>query len=285
MRELLIMTGISTVQRLTVEELHAAAADDLMVISETRGGAIAAWGLDGGAEGTARGFAFAAEDDYSGSACWLSVVGSVETASALVDAALADLGDRITGLTVPRGVPLATWNAAPPPGARDDSEWDMMACHAAPPVQAAEARLFVMDDPALIPEVQGFLDRVNPHHSVRADYELVDLWVGARDEASGALVAVGALTQRISGVAYLASIATDPAARGQGLGSAVTAALTRAVFERGERLCTLAHYHPNDSAQRVYLRLGYHTTHQFASGRIRRRPDGRDGIRSPCQVR
>ena len=283
MRESLIMTGITTVQRLTVEELHAAAAGDVMVISETRGGAIAAWGA-GGAWDAARGFAFAAEDDYSGSACWLSVVGSVETAAALVDAALADLGDRIAGLTVPRGVPLATWNAAPPPGAHDDSEWDMMACHAAPPVQAAEARLFVLADPALIPEVQGFLDRVNPHHSVRADYELVDLWIGARDEVSGALVAVGALTQRISGVAYLASIATDPAARGQGLGSAVTAALTRAVFERGEQLCTLAHYHPNDSARRVYLRLGYRTTHQFASGRIRRSPEVRDEIRSSCRA-
>jgi len=284
MREFPIMTGISTVQRLTVEELHAAAADDVMVASETRGGAIAAWGA-GGAGGAARGFAFAAADDFSGSACWLSVVGSVETASALVDAALADLGDRVAGLTVPRGVPLATWDAAPPPGAHDDSDWDMMACHAAPPVQAAEARLFVLDDPALIPEVQGFLDRVNPHHSVRADYELVDLWVGARDEASGVLVAIGALTQRISGVAYLASIATDPAARGQGLGSAVTAALTQEAFERGDQLCTLAHYHPNDSARRIYLRLGYRTTHQFASGRIRRQPDSRDGIRSPCQAR
>jgi ribosomal protein S18 acetylase RimI-like enzyme len=257
------MRGTSTVRRLTVEQLHAAAPDDVMVISETRGGAIAAWGAGGG-------FAFAAEDDYSGSACWLSVVGPAEAAPALVDAALADLGDRVAGLTVPRGVPLAAWNAAPPPGAHDDSDWDMMACHAAPPVQAAEARLFAMEDPALIPEVQDFLDRVNPHHSVRADYKLVDLWVGARDEASGALVAVGALTQRISGVAYLASIATDPAARGQGLGSAVTAALTRAVFERGEGLCTLAHYHPNEPARRVYLKLGYQTTHRFSSGAIRR---------------
>jgi ribosomal protein S18 acetylase RimI-like enzyme len=260
MREFPIMTGISTVQRLTVEELHAAAADDVMVSSETRGGALAAWGLDGG-------FAFAAADDYTGSACWLSVVGNPQAAPALVDAALADLGERIAGLTVPRGVPLATWNADPPPGEHDDSAWDMMACTTPPPAQADDARVVPLGD---LTQVQDFLDRVNPQHSVRADYELVDLWAGVRDEDSGALLAVGALTRRLSGIAYLASIATDPAARGQGLGSAVTGVLTRRVFDGGEQLCTLAHYHPNDSARRIYLRLGYRTTHQFCSGRILR---------------
>jgi ribosomal protein S18 acetylase RimI-like enzyme len=260
MEESAIVTGISTVQRITVEELHAIAPDDVMVVSETRGGALAAWGLNGG-------LAFAAADDYSGADCWVSVVGNPQAAPALVDAALADLGDRIAGLTVPRGVPLATWNADPPPGGHDDSEWDMMACDAPPAAQAADARVVVLED---LTQVQDFLDRVSPQHSVRADYELVDLWAGVRDEDSGALLAVGALTRRLSGVAYLASIATDPAARGQGLGSAVTGYLTRRVFDGGEQLCTLAHYHPNDSARRIYLRLGYRTTHRFSSGRIRR---------------
>ena len=255
-----IMTGTSTVQRLTVVELHAAAPDDVMVISETRGGAIAAWALDGG-------LAFAAADDYSGADCWLSVVGEPKAAPLLVDAALADLGERIAGLTVPRGVGLARWNAEAAPGHESDSDWDLMATWSAPAAQPAEPLVAAVDDRA---EVQEFLDRVNPHHSVRADYELVEQWAGVRDETSGALLAVGALTRRISGVAYLASIATDPAARGRGFGGALTAALTRRVFEGGEVLCTLAHYHPNDSARRMYVRLGYQTTHQFSSGRIRR---------------
>jgi ribosomal protein S18 acetylase RimI-like enzyme len=270
MRELWIMTGISAVRRLTVEQLHAAAPDDVMVISETRGGAIAAWSLDGG-------FAFAAADDYSGSDCWVSVVGDPEATPTLVDAALADLGERVAGLTVPRGVSLASWNAAPPLGHEDDSEWDLMATRTPPPAQEGESRVVPLNDLA---EVQAFLDRVNPIHSVRADYELVDLWVGVRDEtpapqpsgtnSPGALLAVGALTRRISGVAYLASIATDPQARGRGFGGAITAQLTRRVFEGGEELCTLAHYHPNESARRVYLRVGYHTTHRFSSGHIKR---------------
>jgi ribosomal protein S18 acetylase RimI-like enzyme len=254
------MTGISTVQRLTVEELHTIAPDDVMVASETRGGALATWGLDGG-------LAFAAADDYSGADCWVSVVGNPEAAPALVDAALADLGDRVAGLTVPRGVPLARWNAGPVPGEPSESEWDLMACDTPPPAQAADARVVVLDE---LTQVQSFLDRVSPQHSVRADYALVDLWAGARDEDSGALLAIAALTRRLSGVAYLASIATDPVARGQGLGSAVTGYLTRRAFDGDERLCTLAHYHPNDSARRIYLRLGYRTTHQFSSGEIRR---------------
>ena len=254
------MTGISTVQRLTAEELHAAAPDDVMVASETRGGALAAWALDGG-------LAFAAADDYSGTDCWLSVIGSPRTAPALVDAALADLGEQIAGLTVPRGVPLARWNAEREPGANDLSAWDLMATGSAPSAQPAESRAVVLEDPA---EIQAFLDRVSPHHSVRADHEPVWRWAGARDEESGALLAVGALVRRSSGVPYLASIATAAQARGQGLGGAVTAFLTRTAFDAGERLCTLSHYHPNESARRIYLRLGYRTAHQFRSGMIRR---------------
>lgn len=230
-----------------------------MVISETRGGAIAAWALDGG-------FAFAAEDDYSGSPCWLSVVGNPEATPKLVDAALADLGEQIAGLTVPLGVPLAQWNAAPAPGEEDDSEWDLMATRT-PPVLESEPRVIPIDAPD---EVQAFLDRVSPAHSVRADYKLVELWAGVRDESSGSLLAIGAFSRRISGVAYLASIATNPAARGQGFGAAITALLTRRAFELGEPLCTLAHYHSNVSARRIYLRVGYHTTHQFSSGHIKR---------------
>ncbi|MGH3415072.1 MAG: GNAT family N-acetyltransferase [Actinocrinis sp.] len=250
----------AAVRRLTVEQLHAEAPDDVMVLSETRGGAIAAWRLDGG-------FAFAAADDYSGADCWVSVIGNPDATPALVDSALHDLGERVAGLTVPRGVPLATWNAAPPPGVDEDGDWDLMASYAAPPVLPEEARVGRLGDPA---RVQAFLDLVNPHHSVRSDYPLVDLWAGVRDEVSGELLALGALTRRISGVAYLASIATDPAARGRGFGAAVTAVLTRAAFDRGEPLCTLAHYHSNDGARRIYSRVGYRTTHRFSSGHIRR---------------
>jgi len=74
-----------------------------------------------------------------------------------------------------------------------------------------------------------------------------------------------AFTRRARGIGYLASIATAPESRGQGLGGAVTAALTRHAFASGGGICTLAHFHPNEPARRLYLRLGYRTTHQAQS--------------------
>lgn len=186
--------------------------------------------------------------------------GPGESSIHLVDGVRAELGDLLTGLTVPRsavlGVALERWRAT------DGADWDMMACYEPPPLQKGES---LIRTGLAAAEIQAFLDRVNPHHSVRADDPTVDLWVGIRDGdggRDGELLAVGALTRRPTGIGYLASIATDPAARGTGYGSAVTAYLTRQVFEAGETCCTLAHYHPNDPARRVYLRLGYRTIAQ-----------------------
>lgn len=176
----------------------------------------------------------------------------------LAEVALAELGGKCQGITVPRGLAPGAWAAeAPAPGM-----WDLMRCDAAPPWQPGEERVIRPADPEA---VQSFLDRVNPHHSVRTDHPEVECWLGVADEESGELLAVGAFTRRRSGTGYLASIATAPEARGRGLGAAVTAALTRHAFTAGDELCTLAHYHPNDPARRLYLRLGYRTSHQLES--------------------
>jgi ribosomal protein S18 acetylase RimI-like enzyme len=209
-----------------------------------------AWEVPGG-------YAFASIDAYSGAGCWLNVVGSPESVPVLVDVALGELGEQCYGLTVPRGVDITKWLGRVEPG-----EWDAMRCDAPPPAQPGEERVAEMTDRVA---VQAFLDRVNPHHSVSTDHPEVERWLGVADEASGELLAVGAFTRRPRGTAYLASIATAPAARGQGLGAAVTAALTRHAFASGDSLCALAHYHPNEAARRIYLRLGYRTTHQSQS--------------------
>ena len=192
--------------------------------------------------------------------------GPGEASVHLAEAVRAELGGQMDGLTVPRSaalVPALTrWKMQ-----RGD-EWDLMVCDTPPPPQPGES--LVRSDLGAA-EIQAFLDRVNPHHSVRADDPTAESWVGVRDELGehgdeGALLAVGALTRRRTGVGYLASIATDPAVRGTGHGSAVTANLTRQVFDAGETHCTLAHYHPNDSARRIYLRTGYRTLAQNYSG-------------------
>jgi GNAT superfamily N-acetyltransferase len=171
----------------------------------------------------------------------------------LAETVRAQVGGLVAGLTIPRsavlGSALERWQLKP------GADWDLMVCDAPPPLQPGEA---LVQTGLAETEIQAFLDRVNPHHSVRATDPTVKLWVGVRDER-GALLAAGALTRRRTGIGYLASIATDPAARGAGYGSAVTAYLTRQVFNAGEPRCTLAHYHPNHSARRIYLRLGYRT--------------------------
>lgn len=232
-------------------ELPGPMLDDALLLIETDPGVLhGAWEAGGG-------YAFASIDGYGGEPCWLNVVGSPESAAVLADVALGELGEKCRGMTVPRGLDITRWF-----GPEQPNQWDAMRCDAPPPAQPGEERVARVSDPAAL---QAFLDRVNPHHSVRADHPEVERWLGVADEASGELLAVGAFTRRRRGTAYLASIATAPEARGQGLGAAVTAALTRHAFASGDSLCTLAHYHPNETARRIYLRLGYRTTHQSQS--------------------
>jgi ribosomal protein S18 acetylase RimI-like enzyme len=244
-------------------QLPAEVLDDALLRLETDPGILhGAWTMPGG-------YAFASIDAYGGDPCWLNVVAEPSVALALVEVAMADLGDACFGITVPRGVDVTRWVAE----SEWQGAWDLMRCDEPPATQPAEQRVRVLED---LDAVQAFLDRVNPHHSVRADHAEVELWMGVADEADGGLLAVGAFTRRVSGVAYLASIATDEQARGQGLGGAVTAALTRHAFASGDALCTLAHYHPNEPARRVYLRLGYRTTHQNLSHPLPRQATSAD---------
>lgn len=244
-------------------ELPAAVLDDTLLLIETDPAVLhGAWTLG-------EGYAFASTDAYGGDPYWLNVVGPAQQAAALAETALAELGGKCCGLTVPRTLEAAGWTPAELAEVADGEAgtdaneeggaWDLMRCDAPPAPQPGEEAVAEITDLAA---VQAFLDRVNPHHSVRAEHPEVERWLGAADASTGALLALGALTRRARGTAYLASIATAPEARGRGLGGAVTAALTRHAFAGGERLCTLAHYHPNEPARRLYLRLGYRTTHQ-----------------------
>ena len=246
-------------------ELPEEVGDDTLLLIETDPAVLhGAWSIEGG-------YAFASTDAYGGDPCWLNVVGSIPAARVLAGIALHELGEKCFGITTPRGLDVALWAARwAGPDRPEPGLWDLMRCDAEPPRQPGEERVVRVEDLAV---VQDFLDRVNPTHSVRADHPEVERWLGVADEASGALLAIGAFSRRARGTGYLASIATAPEARGQGLGGAVTAALTRHAFATGGDLCTLAHFHPNDQARRLYLRLGYRTTHQLQSSRFAR-PEG-----------
>ena len=90
-------------------------------------------------------------------------------------------------------------------------------------------------------------------------------WVGVRDDA-GRLLACAADTSSATGVGHLSSIAVVPEARGQGLGKAVTAALTRLLFEEGNDVVTLGMYADNPEARALYDALGFRDDHRFTSG-------------------
>ena len=251
------MNGTTTVRRYAgYSALPERVLQDTLLLIETdpavfHGG----WSVEGG-------YAFSSIDGYGGDPCWLNVVGSLEAAAVLTETALGDLGEQCYGISVPRGLDVTKWT-----GVNESGLWDLMRCETPPPAQPAEERVVAADD---VVAVQAFLDRVNPHHSVSADHREVERWLGVMDEDSGELLAVGAFTRRKPGTAYLASIATAPESRGLGLGAAVSAALTRLAFESGDKVCTLAHYHPNEAARRIYQRLGYQTTHQMQSNAFAR---------------
>jgi ribosomal protein S18 acetylase RimI-like enzyme len=80
------------------------------------------------------------------------------------------------------------------------------------------------------------------------------------------LLACAADTSGVAGVGHLSSIAVHPDARGKGLGAAVTAALTRALFAGGCDLVTLGMYASNTVGRALYDRLGMTDEHRFTSG-------------------
>ena len=115
-------------------------------------------------------------------------------------------------------------------------------------------------------EVQALLDEHNPGTDGQPFARPGQRWVGVRDDA-GALLAVGCCEAESSGAPVLAGITVVPAARGLGLGRAVTADLTRvAVAEHG--WCTLGMYSHNARARGVYRSLGYVVQAEWSSGRL-----------------
>lgn len=78
--------------------------------------------------------------------------------------------------------------------------------------------------------------------------------VAARDAFHRAIGSGFAMAPQ-EGVSEVTGIGVDVRARGQGLGTALTAAITRAAFDAGVELCVLS---PGDEgAHRIYARCGY----------------------------
>jgi ribosomal protein S18 acetylase RimI-like enzyme len=257
------------IRRLTsTAELFALAGGDHLVRSELApGDTTVGWAADDG------GLAFSGpSDDRTRS--WLTVLGRPGAgAEALVRHALAELPTPPLGLSAPRGTDLDWLELA------DRELWDFMVFdEASGPLRAqpGEERVVGMaPGPETDAEMAGFLKLANPTHSAKPGWDAIRRWASVRDD-DGALLAVGAYCVRNGGNGYLASIGTLPAARGQGLGLAVIAWLTQQSLNDGNPFCSLGHYSPNEPARRLYLRVGYRTTHEMAGGIFPWLGDGRD---------
>ena len=203
----------------------------------------------------------------------LVVVGTADDAVALVAAVLDEAAPQL--VTLPRGTPDLLAAARPDLGARlvGGDDWDWFWTGAAPahrlPGEEDVHDLDVGRDGAPGPDaepVRALLAAANPRSSVQPGDAHARRWVGVR--RAGDVVACVASTTDDGGPApHLAAVATRPDLRGQGLGAAVTAAVTRTLL-REAPVVTLGMYADNDVARRMYGRLGWVCSHRFSSRRV-----------------
>lgn len=188
---------------------------------------------------------------------YLSTLGEPGAVGALLAELLPELPVR-QRLTVPRGTPARFPAWAGMAGV----DWDFRWLPEPPARQRGEERVEPVHDEAALREL---LAVSSSRASAQPGDEAALRWVGVRD-AAGQLVACAADTSSATGVGHLSSIAVVPEARGRGLGKAVTAALTRTLFEDGRDVVTLGTYADNPEGRALYDALGFRDDHPFTSG-------------------
>lgn len=163
------------------------------------------------------------------------------------------------GVNVPRGTGplLPAWVALD-----DTTDWDFRWTEAAPEIQPREDEVVEAGDD----EVAALLAVASPGANAQPGDERVRRWVGLPGPEG--LLACAADTTQVTGVGHLSSIATHPEARGQGLGAAVTAALTRRLLAEGCDVVTLGMYAANTAGRALYDRLGMRDDSRFTSGKL-----------------
>ncbi|MFU8854382.1 GNAT family N-acetyltransferase [Micromonospora sp. SL1-18] len=151
-------------------------------------------------------------------------------------------------------------------------EWDFLWTTTPPPPQPAEERVVRLTE-ADHPALAALIEESFPTTTSRpGDPRVVD-WYGIRD--GDRLVACGADRSR-GGIGFLAGLTVATDRRGRGLGAALTAGMTRALFARYDHVA-LGVFTDNPGAIRLYRRLGYTGTEPRTSVHLGR---GKGG--APC---
>ncbi|GAB2933362.1 hypothetical protein GCM10027280_21460 [Micromonospora polyrhachis] len=131
-------------------------------------------------------------------------------------------------------------------------EWEFLWTERQPPEQPAEERVVPLTETDF-PAMTALVDAAFPATTSRPGTPGVSGWYGIW--SGDRLVACGA--DRSQGdIGFLAGLVVAEAERGRGLGAALTAAMTRRLFERYDRV-TLGVWSHNERATRLYQRLGY----------------------------
>ncbi len=147
------------------------------------------------------------------------------------------------------------------------STWDWLATDREPPVVAGEQRVRRLD-PAVDGEaIRACLSVASPSTSADPQAPAERGWWGV--QVDGALVGVVGAAER-GGPAgrwswHVHGLGVLPSARGTGLGTALTAAATRAGLTEGAAWVSLGMYADNHGARRIYHRAGYRTEAELAS--------------------
>lgn len=116
-----------------------------------------------------------------------------------------------------------------------------------------EDRVTWLDDDR---DVTHLLAAANPVAEIRPRDPRAGRWCGVRDPR-GVLIACGVETVLAAPRAHLSSLAVHPAARGSGLGAAVTSWFTRASLAAGAPEVVLGVEDDNAPGMRLYDRLGF----------------------------
>lgn len=153
----------------------------------------------------------------------------------------------------------------PRPGYVRNEDWDLLWVTGPAPPHPADDRVVPVDDDAAIGEL---LDVAFPDAGVRPGSPHVLGWYGIWADAT--LVACAAdRSTRASGVdpvGLIGGVAVHPAHRRAGLGAAVVGELTRRL-QRNHAMVALGVDAHNDTAIRMYERLGYAGRHRITSVR------------------
>ena len=189
---------------------------------------------------------------------YVMALGEPARVALLVEELLPQLRDR-QRVTLPRGTAalLPAWVEL------RGTDWDFRWLSGPPAPQPGEDGVVPVDDA----EVAALLPVASPTASSLPGSPEVRGWLGVR--GPDGLTACVADTSATPGVGHLSSIAVHPAARGQGLGRAVTAAMARRLLAQGCDVVTLGMYADNVAGRALYDALGMRADHAFTSGPLR----------------